>query len=162
MPDAEFATLASTPNTKERIVSLTWHKDIPVWDAGKLRIVGGTEKGILDSRYADIEEGSAVPCNWYRAERDGAVVGYGWVDVNWGEAEILLATSDGAQGSGVGSFILEQLDDEARRMGLAYIYNVVRPTHPQGDKVAAWLAKRGFEKNPDGRLTRQVGKALTS
>jgi N-acetylglutamate synthase-like GNAT family acetyltransferase len=141
-------------------VSFTWHRDIPVWDADKLRIVGGTAKGILDSRYADIQEGTTVPCNWFRAERDGVVVGYGWVDVNWGEAEILLATADDAQGSGVGSFILEKLDDEARRMGLAYTYNTVRSTHPERDKVTAWLIKRGFEKNPDGRLTRRVGKSV--
>ncbi len=139
-------------------MSFTWHRDIPVWDADKLRIVGGTAKGILDSRYASIELGATVPCNWFRVERDGAVVGYGWVDVNWGDAEILLATAADAQGSGVGSFILEHLDEEARRMGLAYTYNIVRPTHPDGDKVAAWLVKRGFEKKPDGRLTRRVGK----
>jgi len=140
-------------------MSFTWHRDIPVWDANKQRIVGGTAKGILDSRYADIGEGTTVPCNWFRAERDGVVVGYGWVDVNWGEAEILLATADDAQGGGVGSFILEQLDNEARRMGLAYTYNTVRSTHPEGDKVAAWLIKRGFKKNSDGRLTRRVGKS---
>ena len=140
-------------------MSLTWHRDLPVWDADKQRIVGGTANGILDSRYGEIREGTTVPCSWFRVERDGAIVGYGWVDVNWGDAEILLATADDAQGGGVGSFILEQLDDEARRMGLAYTCNTVRPTHPDADKVAAWLMKRGFEKNPDGRLTRRVGKS---
>ncbi len=140
-------------------MSLTWHRDVPIWDADKQRIVGGTAPGVLDSRYAEIEEGSTIPCNWYRVERDGAIVGYGWVDVNWGDAEILLATADEAQGSGVGSFILGNLDNEARRMGLAYTYNIVRPTHPEGDKVSAWLEKRGFKKSSDGSLRRRVGAA---
>lgn len=139
-------------------MSLTWHRDIPVWDADKQRIVGGTANGILDSRYGDIKVGATVPCSWFHVEQDGALVGYGWVDVNWGDAEILLATADNAQGSGVGSFILDNLDEEARRMGLAYIYNTVRTTHPEEEKVVNWLMKRGFEKNPDGRLTRRVGK----
>ena len=142
-------------------MSLTWHRDIPLWDADKQRIVGGTAKGILDSRYGDIKVGTTLPCSWFHVEQDGTLVGYGWVDVNWGDAEILLATADNAQGSGVGSFILENLDEEARRMGLAYIYNTVRTTHPEEEKVVNWLMKRGFEKNPDGRLTRRVGKVVT-
>ncbi len=143
-------------------MSFTWHRDIPVWDANKQRIVGGTAAGVLDSRYGDIQEGTTVPCSWFRVEREGAVVGYGWVDVNWGDAEILLATDSDAEGAGVGSFILERLDEEARRMGLAYTYNIVRSTHPEGEKVAAWLEKRGFQKNPDGRLSRRVGSGATS
>ena len=143
-------------------MSLTWHKDLPVWDANKQRIVGGTAEGVLDNRYQQIEEGEAIPCNWFRVEDDGVTVGYGWVDVNWGEAEILLATAGDAQKSGVGSFILDHLDDEARSMGLAYTYNTVRPTHPDGEKVTAWLEKRGFEKNSDGRLTRRVGKTASA
>lgn len=142
-------------------MSLTWHRDIPVWDANKRRIVGGTAAGVLDSRYSDLQEGTTVPCSWFRVEREGTVVGYGWVDVNWGDAEILLATDSAAEEAGVGTFILNNLDEEARRMGLAYTYNTVRSTHPEGEKVSNWLQKRGFEKNPDGRLTRRVGTAAT-
>lgn len=143
-------------------MSLTWHRDLPVWDADKQRVVGGTPPGVLDSRYARIPDGAQVPCNWFRVEQDGAVVGYGWVDVVWGDAEILLATSPEAQRRGVGSFILDHLDAEARRMGLHYIYNMVRPTHPDAEAVTAFLVKRGFESKPDGRLTRRVGRATTT
>ena len=96
-----------------------------------------------------------------RVEQDGAIVGYGWIDVVWGDAEILLATSPEAQRSGVGTFILDHLDEEARGMGLNYIYNMVRPTHPEAETVTAFLVKRGFESKPDGRLTRRVGRAAT-
>ena len=140
-------------------MSLTWHRDLPVWDADKKRVVGGTPPGVLDSRYAHIADGAQVPGNWFRVEEDGAVVGYGWVDVVWGDAEILLATSPEAQKRGVGTFILDHLDEEARRMGLNYIYNMVRPTHPDAEAVTAFLVKRGFESKPDGRLTRRVGHA---
>ena len=143
-------------------MSLTWHRDLPVWDADKQRIVGNTPEGVLDSRYADMKEGSPIPCNWFRVEQDGKTVGYGWVDVVWGDAEILLATSSDARKSGVGTFILDRLEEEARRMGLNYIYNLVRPTHPEADAVTAWLVKRGFESKSDGRLTRRVGAAATA
>lgn len=143
-------------------MSFTWHKDLPVWNADKQRIVGTTPEGVLDSRYAVLKEGTAVPCNWFRVEQDGATVGYGWVDVVWGDAEILLATSADSQKEGVGTFILNHLEEEARRMGLNYIYNIVRPTHPDAEAVTAWLVKRGFESKPDGRLTRCVGHAATA
>lgn len=140
-------------------MSFTWHKESPVWDADKQSIVGAAPKGALDSRYADMTDGALLPGNWYRVEQDGKTVGYGWIDVVWGDAEILLATAGDAQKSGVGSFILENLDQEARHMGLNYIYNMVRPTHPEAESVTAFLVKRGFTSETDGRLTRRVGAA---
>jgi GNAT superfamily N-acetyltransferase len=133
-------------------MSFTWHKDVPVWDANKERIVGNVEPGILDSRYSGVAEGAPVPCMWYRAENEkGETVGYGWVDVVWGDAEILLAIDKDYRGKGAGAFILDGLDKEARRMGLNYIYNVVRPSHPRGEEVTKWLTKQGFKEQSDGR-----------
>jgi GNAT superfamily N-acetyltransferase len=143
-------------------MALSWHRDLPVWDADKERIVGKAPTGSLDSRYSEMTIGSPVPCTWYRVEDDGKTVGYGWIDVVWGDAEILLAVDPAAEGKGVGTFILDRLDDEARRMGLNYIYNLVRPTHPKGDQVSAWLVERGFEHKPDGRLLRRVGAPTTA
>ncbi len=140
-------------------MSYQWHRDIPVWNADKERILGAVPSGVLDTRYAEMKEGAQVPCQWYRVEDEGKTIGYGWIDVVWGDAEILLATADDAQRAGVGAFILQSLDSEARRMGLNYIYNVVRPTHPQAEAVTAWLTKKGFASNEDGRLTRRVGHA---
>jgi N-acetylglutamate synthase-like GNAT family acetyltransferase len=141
-------------------MSLKWHRDLPVWNSDKARILGAVPVGVLDTRYAEMTEGAQVPCDWFRVEEEGKTVGYGWIDVVWGDAEILLATAPDAKKAGVGAFILQQLDREARRMGLNYIYNVVRPTHPAGDDVIAWLTKNGFESKPDGRLTRRVGHSL--
>ena len=138
-------------------MSYQWQRDLPVWNADKQRIVGSLPKGVLDSRYSEMKDGELLPCNWFRVEEDGKTVGYGWIDVVWGDAEILLATADESKKTGVGTFILEHLDSEARHMGLNYIYNVVRPTHPDGEAVAAWLTKNGFESKEDGRLTRRVG-----
>ena len=143
-------------------MALSWHKDLPVWDSNKQRIVGNAPTGTLDGRYAEMREGATIPCNWFRVEDDGKIVGYGWVDVVWGDAEILLATDPAAQGHGIGTFILDHLEEEARHMGLNYIYNMVRPTHPDGEKVTAWLVKRGFEIKEDGRMLRHVGQAAAS
>lgn len=138
-------------------MELAWIKERnATWDADKARIVGGASPGIFDSRYADLTEGRLVPAEWWRVEADGEVLGYGWLDVNWGDAEILLATAADAQGKGVGTFVLQHLELEARSRGLNYMYNLVRPTHPDADALTAWLTKRGFESARDGRLLRSV------
>ena len=73
---------------------LSWSKEeSPRWDADKKRIVGSMPKGVFDVRYAELAEGDVVPGEWWRVEDDGAVVGFGWLDIVWGDAEILLATA---------------------------------------------------------------------
>ena len=144
-------------------MSLSWiHETSATWDDDKARIVGGAPAGIFDTRYGELEQGALVPAEWWRVEDDGRTVGFGWLDVTWGDAEILLATDVEARGKGVGTFILEHLEDEARQRGLRYLYNVVRPTHPDGETVAAWLRERGFEDERDGRLVRGVSAQPSS
>jgi len=127
------------------------------WDADKKRIVGSEAPGVFDSRYADRREGDVVPGRWWRCEeQDGKVIGYGWMDVVWGDAEVLLAVSREARGRGVGSFLMEQLEREAFEHGMQYVTNVVRPTHPEKARIVAWLEKRGFHSGEDGRHFRSV------
>ena len=76
----------------------------------------------------------------------------------WGDAEILLATDPEHRGQGVGTFVLEHLEHEAKERGLNYVYNTVRPTHPDREAVTAWLEKRGFEPSEDGSLLRAVAR----
>lgn len=138
-------------------MSLEWIRESPAkWDESKERIVGNAPPGIFDRRYRELEKGEMVPGEWWRVESDGKVVGYGWLDVVWGDAEILLATEPESRGRGVGGFILGQLEKEARARGLNYVYNVVRPTHPQAKELTAWLEKRGFEASEDGSLMRAI------
>lgn len=126
------------------------------WDDDKQRIVGDAPVGIFDRRYGELAKGNIVPGEWWRAEDDGKVVGYGWLDIVWGDAEILLATAPEARGRGVGSFILGQVENEARQHGVNYLYNVVRPTHPDATRVTAWFEKRGFKASGDGSLRCRV------
>ncbi len=127
------------------------------WDADKARIVGQCEPGIFDNRYRQLRPGDLVPAEWWRVEDGGGrVVGYGWLDANWGDAEILLAVEPASASSGVGSFILAQLHVEAAQQGLNYLTNVVRPTHPRAAVVTAWLQRRGFGPSDDGRLQARV------
>lgn len=136
-------------------MGLSWIAEpSPRWDTGKRRIVGDAAPGIFDRRYRELEEGDVVPAMWWRAEEDGEVVGYGWLDVVWGDAEILLAVLPSARGRGIGSFILEKLEDEARKLGLGYLYNVVRPSHPEREEMSLWLRRRGFRSSEDGSLLR--------
>jgi N-acetylglutamate synthase-like GNAT family acetyltransferase len=140
-------------------MSLEWIADKPPrWDDDKARIVGGAPAGVFDVRFGKCKHGDMLPGEWWRVERDGGVVAYGWLDVVWGDAEILLATDPKSRGDGVGTFVLDNLEREARSKGLNYLYNIVRPTHPSREAVSAWLSKRGFEPSEDGSLMRAVAK----
>ena len=131
------------------------HEPAATWNTDKARIIGGGPSGAFDTRLTTASDGALLPGDWWRAEDDsGNVVGFGWMDVHWGDAEILLATAPERQGEGIGSYILNHLEAEARHQGLNYLTNAVRPTHPNGEKVASWLQKRGFEPSEDGRLLR--------
>jgi GNAT superfamily N-acetyltransferase len=142
----------------EVVMELRWIRESPVqWDGSKARIIGGAPTGIFDTRLTACKERDVVPGEWWRVEADGRTVGYGWLDVVWGDAEILLATDREAQRKGVGSFILDRIEEEARSRGLNYLYNIVRPTHPHAAEITAWLEKRGFRVAEDGRLLRATG-----
>lgn len=137
-------------------MSFAWiRENPPVWDDAKARIVGGAPPGTF--RMPAHAAGDLLPGDWWRAQENGAVIGYGWMDTMWGgDAEILLAVAADARGRGVGTFILEQLEREAAAQGLNYLFNVVSPTHPDSTGVTAWLAKRRFQESHDGRLLRKV------
>ena len=138
------------------------HEPSPTWDADKQRVIGSAPAGALDLSYAD---GAALPGDWWAARTpDGVAVGYGWLDATWGgDAEILLAVDASAQQQGVGSFVIAQLEEEAARRGLNYVYNTVRDAHPQRDDLHDWLAVRGY-RGGGARGTRRCanGSARTS
>jgi GNAT superfamily N-acetyltransferase len=136
-------------------MSLEWIQETPpYWDGDKTAVVGGAREGIFEMpAYSD---GDLIAAEWWRVEEAGNLLGYGWMDHTWGDAEILLAVDGAARGRGVGTFILDRLEDEARARGLNYMFNVVRPTHPDREGVTRWLESRGFKASDDGLLRRQV------
>jgi GNAT superfamily N-acetyltransferase len=139
----------------EVVMSLTWTRESPpVWDADKRRIVGGAPEGVF-SALKGTADGVMLAGDWWRAERGGRVVGYGWMDVTWGDAEILLAADPEGKRHGVGTFLLDRLDEEAAKQGLRYLYNVVPEGHPDARALAGWLQRRGFETSGEGWLLRR-------
>ena len=98
-----------------------------------------------------------LPGDWWRVEDSkGPVIGYAWMDVTWGDAQMLLVVDREHRRKGYGTEILDHLEDEARARGLNYLYNEVRAEHPQRDEVVAWLRKRSFLAADDGSLFRAV------
>lgn len=136
-------------------MALAWvREDTPLWDATKQSILGGAPTGALELPQLGL--GDLAPGEWFRVEEDGTTVGYGWMDCTWGDAEITLAVAPRRHGSGVGAFILRQLEREASARGVNYLYNAVRPTHPDRVRVTRWLERNGFRPSGDGLLKRRV------
>ena len=140
-------------------MGLRWSRETtPTWDGEKQRIVGGAPAGLFEALRSSAP-GAVLPGDWWRAERDGRVVGYGWMDVNWGDAEILLAVDPAENRRGVGTFVLDRLDEEAARQGLRYLYNVVPEAHPDPHALAGWLERRGFRTSGEGWMLRRQVRA---
>lgn len=138
------------------MTSLTWHREArPVWDAEKAQIATSAPDGALALDFAD---GAELPGDWFVAREDERTVGFGFLDTTWGgDAEITLVVDDAAQGKGVGSFVMEHLEQEARARGINYVYNTVLDSHPKRDEVHDWLVVRGYWGNErDASLRKRV------
>lgn len=139
-------------------MALIWiHEDTPRWDEAKAAILGAVPAGSIDA--PKLAAGDLAPGEWFRVEEDGAVAGYGWMDCTWGDAEILLAVDPARQRKGIGAFVLDRLEAEAAARGLNYLYNAVKPGHPDRARVARWLEARGFAPSGDGLLKRRVRRS---
>lgn len=139
--------------------ALQWVADPdPHWDDDRARVFGTVPDGVFPAvpRIA----GERLTGDWWAVVADGRTVGYGWLDDVWGDAEILMAVQVDARGTGAGSFALSRLEAEATDRGLNYVVNVVRDTHPERDRVTAWLLARGFGAAEDGRLRKRVGREV--
>ena len=119
-------------------------EDAPRWDADKQRIFGPAE--LAATGLTPPPAGAPVADEWWHvAGEAGEIVGYGWLDTEWGDAEVTFVVAAGHRGQGIGEFIVDRLAAEAAARGLNYIYNVVPPTSPDAERVTAWLLDRGFE-----------------
>jgi len=137
-------------------MSLEWTRESPPhWDDRKREIVGAAPAGIFD--LGPFAAGDPLPGDWWHVTDGDQIVGYGWMDCTWGDAEMLLAVAPEAQGRGVGTFILDRLEQEAAGRGVNYLHNLVRTTHPDRERITAWLRGRRFEpEHDDDRLRRRV------
>ena len=136
-------------------MSLGWmHESPALWNADKQHIVGKAPAGVFT--FGALAEGDVVPGDWWRVVDNGHVVGFGWMDHSWGDAEVLLVVDPVAQRSGVGTFILDRLEDEAASRGINYIYNVVPEAHPDRADLTRWLQGRGFVASHEGGLLKRA------
>lgn len=159
LTDAGRARCDSAPAVAPEPAELRWvTEEDPVWAGDVARTVGGAAPGVFAIDHAP---GAPLPGDWWSVrDGSGTVLGHGWMDVGWGEAEVLLAVAPGARAAGVGTFVLAQLEIEAARRGLNYVYNAVRPTHPDRDAVHDWLVARGYAgSSSDAALRKRVGVA---
>ena len=138
---------------------LQWiREDAPCWDADKQRLFGEAE--LAATALNPPAPGALVADEWWHvADAAGVIVGYGWLDSEWGDAEVTFIVAPDRRGEGVGEFIIDHLEAEAAARGLNYIYNVVPATSPNPEWVTAWLVGQGFVAG-DSDLRRRVADAV--
>lgn len=136
-------------------MSWTWTKESPArWDESKQRMFGPDELAAVGMPAPS--PGAMLADEWWRVTDDsGTVVGYGWLDNEWGDAQITFLVDPAARGAGLGDYIVSSLEAEAAKQGLNYIYNVVPPSHPDPAWMTAWLLECGFTQGT-GDLRRRV------
>ena len=140
---------------------LEWIRETPAhWDDGKQRVLGGLAPGLFG--FGSPRAGEPLADEWWRAEDDGRVLGYGRLDDTWGDAEILVLVDPDTRRRGVGRFILDHLEREAAARQLNYIYNVVPTGHPDPESVTEWLTAHGFVRNQLGELRKRVRSPSTA
>jgi GNAT superfamily N-acetyltransferase len=138
---------------------LQWiREDAPCWDADKQRLFGEAE--LAATALNPPAPGAVVADEWWHvADAAGVIVGYGWLDSEWGDAEVTFVVAPDRRGEGIGEFIIDHLEAEAAARGLNYIYNVVPATSPNPEWVTAWLVGQGFVVG-DGDLRRRVREGV--
>jgi len=138
---------------------LRWiREDAPRWDADKERLFGPA--GLAATALTPPAPGAPVADEWWRVvDGAGAIVGYGWLDSEWGDAEVTFLVAPDRRGEGIGEFIIDRLEAEAAARGLNYIYNVVPVTSPDPEWVTSWLVRHGFVAGA-GDLRRRVPDAV--
>ena len=144
------------PGADRAAPRLEWlQESAPTWDADKQRVFATVPPGVFDIGGAD---GAGLSGEWWSVrDEPGRAVGYGWMDSGWGDVEVLLVVDREAQDRGVGSFILQHLEQEASKRGENYVYNVVRTTHPDRERLHDWLAVRGYRgSDRDEALRKRV------
>ena len=135
-------------------------EDSPRWDDSKQRLFGAAE--LASVGLTRPSPGAAVADEWWRVtDASGETVGYGWLDSEWGDAEITFLVAPGRRGAGIGEFIVAHLEREAEARGLNYVYNTVPAGHPDRAWMTRWLIAHGFADAGQGELRRRV-RAATS
>jgi GNAT superfamily N-acetyltransferase len=138
-------------------MGLQWvHESPAVWDDAKARILGTAAPGVF--KFGGAGPGELLPGDWWHVLDGDRIVGFGWMDINWADGEILVAVDPAAQRGGVGSFVLARLEDEARARGVNYLYNVIPPAHPEPVRLAGWLEKHGYVPHGGGLLRAAVAR----
>ncbi len=96
---------------------LHWTKeDTPRWDAAKQRLFGPEE--LAATGMAAPGPGSPIADEWRHVTGDdGEVAGYGWLDSEWGDAEVTFLVGRDRRGTGIGGFIVDRLEEEAAGRG---------------------------------------------
>ncbi len=139
-------------------MTATWTKqNRPRWDADKDRLFSDDDLAAVGFG-ARPAAGDAIADEWWevRVADDADVAGYGWLDSEWGDAQITFFVAEAHRRSGLGSFVVDRLAGEAHERGLSVIYNVVPKSHPELAVITAWLEARGFTDAGEGELRKQI------
>lgn len=122
---------------------MCWIKEEkPLWDRNKIKIIGSNIGCFVIS---DIQEGDKLEGKWFKlTDKYGQIVGYGWIDIIGGEAEISVAVDKKYKGNGYGTQIINNLYTEIKKLGFDEVIAVVREENSNAEDVIRWVYKNGY------------------
>lgn len=131
---------------------LHWIRENPAyWDAPKAALFGPCVPFDLPQA-----PGCPLPGDWWCVRDEDAVLAYAALDVTWGDAEIVIAVHPGVRGRGIGSYVIDQLEVEARTRGIHYLCSRIPADHPEAGELAQWLRARRFSASEGRTWVRAV------
>lgn len=122
---------------------MRWEKEEPAkWDDTKESLLKKFQNSF---NVRNVKVGDLLESHWYKQYNDdNDFVGYGWIDISDNGVELSIIIDDQFQNSGYGTIILDNLENEAIKMGFNEAIVIVKTENEIAEQILRWVYSRGF------------------
>jgi ribosomal protein S18 acetylase RimI-like enzyme len=140
---------------------MDWIQEQPaLWDETKQNILGAN-KGAFDIEHTQV--GGELDGVWFKLIDNNEIIGYGWIDLAYGNPEISIAVDSHKRFSGYGNTILRNLEEKALALGFSEVECIVRRKNADAINAIKWFHRNGFVPDwPGQEISIQTACSLVS
>lgn len=113
----------------------------PVWDSDKEDIIDCAPQGSFNM---GPKSNGTISGDWWKLVENKRVIGYGWISMISGDAELLIAVRKSEQHKGYGNIILENLEMEASKLKHNKVVAIIQSENINAVNIIYWLDRKGF------------------